>query len=179
MIRKYVFAFIPIMLFSSFIAAVDVSSNTLTSAVPAAVTLSAAPSNNAIGIYMAVIGRAIPGISYTRVVDAHSYWSVFGGAIYAKDVFIFLLEADAYYLLNDYFYAGLGLSGTRDEDGSFIFGLANPSAGLTSFLSENINFYIETTVLILTYRSKAGIDSNISVDNPVPILKLGVNYFFR
>ena len=133
---------------------------------------------NAIGIDVGMIGRALPGISYTRTVDKALSYSFFLGAMYDADISMVLLEANAYYLLNEYFYVGLGVSAALDEDGSAVFGVANPSVGMISAVTDNIKFYVETTVLIFSYRTKADLDSHIVIGSPSPIFKTGIRYYF-
>jgi hypothetical protein len=133
---------------------------------------------NAIGIDVGMIGRALPGISYTRTVDKALSYSFFLGAMYDADIYMVLLEVNAYYLINEYFYVGLGASAALDEDGSAIFGVANPTIGMISSVTDNIKFYVETTVLIFSYRTKDDLDSHIVIGSPSPIFKTGIRYYF-
>ena len=183
MIKRIALALIAAVLLPAFIAAEGAAANTVTTPAPLSLTQAAAAAAplvlyNALGIDIGMVGRVIPGVSYTRVVDTHASWSVFAGAIYDGDIFMVLLQANAYYLLNEYIYVGLGVSGTLDEDHTAMFGIANPSIGLLSSVTDNIKFYVETTVLIFTYRTKNDSDQSITTNNPLPVLKMGLRYYF-
>lgn len=171
------------VVFVFYIAAEDTSGDTLTSESFEGVKVINAnqtpiPLYNAIGIEIGMISKVIPGISYTRVLNKDIACSVFAGAIYDPDGVMGLVQANAYYLFNEFIYAGLGISWAMDEDSSMIFGFANPTLGLTSSITDNIKFYIETTVLLFAYSTKQDLESSIGINNPVPILKLGLKYYY-
>jgi len=183
MIKRIALSLIAAVLLPAFIAAEDVAANVVTTPVPLSLTQSAVAAAppvlyNALGVDAGMISKVIPGVSYTRVIDPHVSWTVFAGALYDGDALMLLLQANAYYLLNEYIYVGLGVSGSLDEDHTVMFGFANPALGLLSAITDNIKFYVETNLLIFTYRKKLDSDPGITVNNPIPILKFGLRYYF-
>ncbi len=197
MVKKMVLGIMAILLVSSFIiaedaaeansntpaATVDALGRTFTSGSFEAVRESPynprpIPLNNALGIEIGMVSKVIPGLSYSRIINPNISFTVFAGGIFFGKSGMALVQFNAYYLFNDFLYAGLGVSGAVDEDSSIILGFGNPSIGLISAVTDNIKIYIETTVLIFTYTAKPDPDSDVSLNNPVPILKLGVKYYY-
>jgi hypothetical protein len=136
------------------------------------------PLNNALGIEIGMVSKVIPGLSYSRIFNPNISFTVFAGGILFGNSGMALVQFNGYYLFNDFLYVGLGVSGALDEDGSIILGFGNPSVGLMSAITDNIKIYIETTVLIFTYTVKADPDTDIGLNNPVPILKFGLKYYY-
>ena len=196
MLKRCLFLSMTILLVSSLVcAADDVNSNTVTAATVDALgrTFTSGsfeavrespynprpiPLNNALGIEIGMVSKVIPGISYSRVFNPSMSFTVFAGGILFGNSGMALVQFNGYYLFNDFLYAGLGVSGAVDQNGSIILGFGNPSVGLISAITDNIKMYIETTVLIFTYTAKANPKSEIGLNNPVPILKLGVKYYY-
>ena len=132
----------------------------------------------AIGIDALFIGRVFPGISYTKVIDTNASYSIFAGAISDSKVFLLAVDVSAYYLINEYLYIGVGANAFLDENGYAVFGIANPAIGLISAVTDNISFYLESNLIIFTYRTKTGLSSHLVTDDPTPAFKMGVRYFF-
>lgn len=166
------------------IFAEDSASTTLTaSAEPVAVPAApAVPKPDvplcAVGVDALFIGRTFPGVSYTRVIDTNTSYSIFLGAIADSKVFLVAVDASAYYLINEYMYVGVGANAFLDEDGYAVFGIANPALGLISAVTDSVRFYLETNIMIFTYRTRTGLASHLIIDDPTPAFKIGVRYFF-
>ncbi len=147
---------------------------------PESASVAAKPADykNSIGIDVGIPGRIIPGISYSRVVDKNVFTTVFAGIMYDGDIFMALIMANGCYMFTENFYAGLGFSAALDEDASMLFGIGNPTVGLTSEIFPQFKFFIETTVLLFKFTNKPDTDSGLITNDPLPIMRAGVRYSF-
>lgn len=132
----------------------------------------------AIGIDVGLANKAIPGISYSRIITKNTRASIFLGGIYTSDGFVGLAELNAYYNLNEFFYVGLGMSAALDDDNTFLLGFFNPSVGLKSDIITDYKLFIEATLVFFTYQSQPDEDAGPNAFSPFLIYKTGVRYFF-
>ena len=149
------------------------------------VTQTASPSpaatphyTQAVGIDVGLAGRAIPGISYSRVITKNTRASIFLGAIYTSDGIAALSELNVYYDLNEYFYAGIGMNAAVDNDKTVILGFFNPTIGLKSDIISDYKLFIEGTLVFFSYQSQADVDDGMLLSAPFIIYKMGVRYYF-
>jgi hypothetical protein len=171
---------------------VDSANNTLPAGVvmPAAISATAAaepvsatsgtPTThiflNALGIEVGMVGRVIPGISYTRYLFHRVFITGFGGLVADPDGVETFVSISGYRMLNDFIYAGIGFSAIFDKGRSVYIGVANPSIGLMARITPEISFYAEGTAWIFKIRTN---NSVMTVpDDNILTFKVGVKYFF-
>lgn len=131
---------------------------------------------NAIGIEIAMPGRIIPGISYSRYLSRDLFLTVFGGLIADQAGVEVFTSINAHKMFYDFVYAGLGFSAIFDRENSALIGLANPSLGLMAMISPEITFYAEATAWIFKLRTNPG--TQTLNDNTTLVFKAGVKYYF-
>jgi hypothetical protein len=123
-------------------------------------------------------GRAIPGFSYTRYLKRNIFTSFFLGSLYEDHSLVCLAQAGGFMMINEFFYAGLGFSGSVDEDGATLFGIGNPSFGITARITEEIRAFFETDILLLRFSTNKNTGSDTIRIGSIMILKAGVKYFW-
>jgi len=151
----------------------------------AAVTQTAYPSptatphyTQAIGIDVGLANRAIPGISYTRLLTRESRISLFAGGIYTNGGAVGLTELNIYYNLNEFFYAGIGVNAALDENNTYVIGFFNPTVGLKSDIISDYKLFIEGTLVFFSYQSQPDAAASLSAAAPFIIYKMGIKYFY-
>jgi hypothetical protein len=152
---------------------------------PVTQTASSAPSpvatphyTQAIGIDIGLAGVAIPGISYMRLITKNTRASIFLGGLYTKDGIAALSEINAFYDINEYFYAGIGINALYDEDATLTMGFFNPTIGLKSDIISDYKLFIEATLVFFSYQSHVDVDDGMVLSAPTLIYKMGVRYYF-
>ena len=131
---------------------------------------------NSIGIEVAMPGRVVPGLIYTRYITDDIFASGFGGVINPSTGAEVLLALNVYKMINEFLYLGIG-AGYYFEDGRAVFvGIANPSAGFMSRITPELTLFAEGTAWFIRA------DINNSVDpmsgSAMLIYKLGIKYNF-
>src|ERR1035437_743359 len=166
---------------------VTINAAEATAAAPVSAT-SGTPSThiylNALGIEIAMSGRIIPGISYSRYFSPYFFVTLFGDAVVDHDGVESLLAINGFRMFNDFIYAGLGFGTIFDKGKSVLIGLANPAAGLMVRITPAITFYAEATAWFFKIRTNSNVvtfpDSNVVTlldSNPL-IFKAGIKYYF-
>jgi hypothetical protein len=133
----------------------------------------------AIGIDIGLDTRAIPGITYNRVITRNNRASIFVGAVYLPDGDIVgLTELNFYYDFHEYFYAGIGVNAALNDNRTILVGFLNPIFGMRSKITDDTLLFIESTAVFFSYSSNPAAENYFKAGNPYLIYKLGVRRFF-
>ena len=134
--------------------------------------------NAAVGLEASLPGRAIPGVSYTQFFRKNIFATGFLGAVCDGRIFAGIIQANGYYMLNDYFYAGLGFSAALDDDHSVIVGIGNPSLGVVSALYEDFKMFFETDLLLMRFSTNHDGSSGSMSTGLLAVLRAGIRYYY-